>query len=120
MWFSVFIGIFDGLGFAGLVLTRFHDLSKIKELTMSSSTRVFIGLLLGVVVGLLLGNFAPDWVPKARSIAQPIGKLWLNALQMTIVPLVASLLIVGINQASDIAESGRVARRAPRLSARSH
>ncbi|MEO6172197.1 MAG: cation:dicarboxylase symporter family transporter, partial [Arenimonas sp.] len=79
---------------------------------MSSSSRVFVGLLLGVVVGLLLSNFAPDWVLKTSVIAQPIGKLWLNALQMTIVPLVASLLIVGINQASDIAESGRVARRA--------
>lgn len=79
---------------------------------MSSSARVFIGLLLGVVTGLLLSHFTPDWVPKISAVAQPIGKLWLNALQMTIVPLVASLLIVGINQASDIAESGRVARRA--------
>ena len=79
---------------------------------MSASTRVFIGLLGGVLVGLLLSQFLPSAVPQVTAIAQPIGKLWLNALQMTIVPLVVSLLIVGINQASDIAESGRVARRA--------
>ncbi len=79
---------------------------------MSASTRVFIGLLGGVLVGLLLSQFLPSAVPQVIAIAQPIGKLWLNALQMTIVPLVVSLLIVGINQASDIAESGRVARRA--------
>ena len=79
---------------------------------MTSSTRVFIGLLGGVLVGLLLSQFLPNAVVQVSAIAQPIGKLWLNALQMTIVPLVVSLLIVGINQASDIAESGRVARRA--------
>ncbi len=79
---------------------------------MTSSTRVFIGLLGGVIVGLLLSQFLPNAVPQVSAIAQPIGKLWLNALQMTIVPLVVSLLIVGINQASDIAESGRVAKRA--------
>ena len=79
---------------------------------MNSSTRVFTGLILGVFTGILLSRFMPDTVPQASAIAQPIGRLWLNALQMTIVPLVASLLIVGINQASDIAESGRVARRA--------
>lgn len=79
---------------------------------MTSSTRVFLGLILGVFTGILLSEFMPDAVPQATAIAQPIGRLWLNALQMTIVPLVASLLIVGINQASDIAESGRVARRA--------
>jgi Na+/H+-dicarboxylate symporter len=79
---------------------------------MSSSTRVFIGLLLGIFSGLALNAFSPDLVPSASAVAQPIGRLWLNALQMTIVPLVVSLLIVGINQANDVAESGRVARRA--------
>jgi proton glutamate symport protein len=86
--------------------------THIKRLLMTSSTRVFIGLLGGVLVGILLSQFLPSAVVQVSAIAQPIGKLWLNALQMTIVPLVVSLLIVGINQASDIAESGRVARRA--------
>ncbi|MBP6299203.1 MAG: dicarboxylate/amino acid:cation symporter [Arenimonas sp.] len=79
---------------------------------MTSSTRVFFGLILGAVSGILLSKFLPDVVPQATAIAQPIGRLWLNALQMTIVPLVVSLLIVGINQTSDVSESGRVARRA--------
>jgi Na+/H+-dicarboxylate symporter len=79
---------------------------------MTSSLRVFTGLLLGIFSGLTLNAVSPDLVPAASAIAQPIGKLWLNALQMTIVPLVVSLLIVGINQANDVAESGRVARRA--------
>ena len=36
------------------------------------------------------------WAEQAAGIAEPIGGLWLNALQMTIVPLVVSLLITGI------------------------
>src|SRR5690606_10421738 len=38
--------------------------------------------------------------------------LWLNALQMTVVPLVAALVVVGINSAADAAASGRTARTA--------
>lgn len=79
---------------------------------MSASTRVFLGLILGLITGTLLNRFAPDSVPAIAGIAQPVGRLWLNALQMSIVPLVASLLIVGINQANDIATSGRIARHA--------
>lgn len=79
---------------------------------MSASTRVFLGLLLGIVAGLGLSRFAPDAAAPVSAIAQPIGRLWLNALQMCIVPLVASLLVVGINQANDVATSGRIARKA--------
>jgi Na+/H+-dicarboxylate symporter len=81
-------------------------------MNMSPATRVFLGLLLGVLAGSLSSRLAPDAIPTLTAIAQPIGRLWLNALQMSIVPLVVSLLIVGINQANDIAESGRIARRA--------
>jgi Na+/H+-dicarboxylate symporter len=49
---------------------------------------------------------------QVADIVQPFGKLWLNALQMTVVPLVLSLVVVGVNTASDAASSGRVARRA--------
>lgn len=86
--------------------------TDLEELNMTASTRVFLGLLLGVITGILLSRFAPDAVAPATALAQPVGKLWLNALQMSIVPLVVSLLVVGINQANDIASSGRIARKA--------
>ena len=72
---------------------------------------VFAGLVLGAAVGLALDASAPAAAERAADIARPIGQLWLHALQMTIVPLVMSLLIVGIAQASDAAASGRIARR---------
>lgn len=78
----------------------------------SPATRVFAGLVLGILTGLACSRFAPDSVTVVSDALRPIGRLWLNALQMTIVPLVVSLLVVGINQANDIATSGRIARRA--------
>jgi Na+/H+-dicarboxylate symporter len=48
---------------------------------------------------------------RVADVVQPIGKLWLNALQMTVVPLVFALVVVGVTTASDAATSGRTARR---------
>ena len=79
---------------------------------ISPAQRVFAGLVLGILAGLMLSRLAPDSVDSVSALSRPIGRLWLNALQMTIVPLVVSLLVVGINQANDIATSGRIARRA--------
>ena len=79
---------------------------------MSQTTRVMAGLVAGVLVGILLAWQAPTLGVQVADLVQPFGKLWLNALQMTVVPLVLALVIVGVNQASDAAQSGRVARRA--------
>ncbi len=77
-----------------------------------ATARVMIGLAAGAVLGLLLARLAPDAAGHAATVARPIGKLWLAALQMTVVPLVLALVILGIATASDAAASGRVARRA--------
>lgn len=79
---------------------------------MSATTRVLIGLAVGAAIGLLLANQDPALALQVANVAQPIGKLWLNALQMTVVPLVLALVVVGVNTASDAAASGRIARRA--------
>ncbi len=40
-----------------------------------------------------------------------VGGLWLNALKMTVIPLVVSLLITGIAQSAEAARAGRIAGR---------
>jgi Na+/H+-dicarboxylate symporter len=56
------------------------------------------------------------WAPKAvqdgMSIVEALGSLWLNALRMTIVPLVFTLLVLGIASVADAAATGRLAARA--------
>lgn len=79
---------------------------------MSQTTRVMAGLVAGIVFGIILAWQSPDLGLQIAAIVEPFGKLWLNALQMTVVPLVFALVIVGINQASDAAHSGRVAKSA--------
>jgi Na+/H+-dicarboxylate symporter len=79
---------------------------------MSPTVRVLLGLALGAAVGLGLAAFDPALATNVAAVLQPAGKLWLAALQMTVVPLVLSLVVVGVNTASDAAASGRVARRA--------
>ncbi len=79
---------------------------------MSSTSRILLGLALGAILGLSLAWFDPILAKTAAVIVQPIGRLWLNALQMTVVPLVFALIIVGVSAANDAAASGRTARRA--------
>ena len=77
----------------------------------SLSARVVLALLLGLILGAVLhgADQTPEWVTET---AQAVGGLWLSALQMTVVPLVFALLVVGIAQAADAAATGRLAARA--------
>lgn len=74
------------------------------------------GILLALVAGLLLGiasaSVGGGWVDRAISIADSVGGMWLNALRMTVIPLVVSLLITGIAASAQAARASRVAGRA--------
>ncbi len=64
-------------------------------------------LAAGLVLGILLeGN---PLAGRVLPIADVVGTLWLRGLQMTIVPLVAALLVIGIVQTVAAASAGRVA-----------
>lgn len=78
----------------------------------SATARVLIALVLAAASGLLFAWIAPQPAATAADVLQPIGKLWINALQMTVVPLVGALVTLGVGTARDAAASGRMARRA--------
>jgi len=79
---------------------------------MSPTARVLAGLLSGAALGIALTALQPALAREVAGVAQPIGNLWLNALQMTVVPLVVALVVLGVASTSDAASSGRTARRA--------
>jgi Na+/H+-dicarboxylate symporter len=79
---------------------------------MTSTQRILLGLALGAAAGIALAHWTPDAAVRVADAVQPLGRLWLSALQMTVVPLVLSLVVVGANTATDAAASGRIARRA--------
>src|SRR3954468_19695720 len=63
---------------------------------MSATLRVFAALVLGLIAGAaVLAWPAPGLLALVR-IIEPIGTLWVNAIRMTVVPLVVSLLVAGV------------------------
>lgn len=75
---------------------------------MSSTTRVLLALIAGLLAGAAIA--ALD-IPALRSVAtviEPIGTIWVRALQMTLIPLVVSLLITGIVATVDTGATGRL------------
>jgi proton glutamate symport protein len=75
---------------------------------MSKATIILIALIGGVLIGMFIGNGAQSIVDAA----DVIGTLWLNAMRMTVVPLVVALLITGIAQTAAAARAGKLAGRA--------
>ena len=68
-------------------------------------------ILAALVAGLLLGAAVGDKIALLTQSADLIGTWWLNALRMTVIPLVVALLVTGIVQTADAASSGRTASR---------
>lgn len=69
----------------------------------------FAGLVAGLALGMVLAG--TDMLGALLVVAEPLGTLWLRALQMTIIPLVAALLVMGISQMAQAARAGAAARR---------
>ena len=68
-------------------------------------------LVLGLVAGSLSSRLGPQLHDGVIGTAGFIGTLWLNALKMTVIPLVVALLVVGIAKSAEAAQAGRVAGR---------
>ncbi len=71
---------------------------------MKLTTRIFLGLILGIIAGFLLQS-APEF---ATTYIKPFGTLFINMIKMIIVPLVFSSLIVGAASIGDIKSLGRI------------
>jgi proton glutamate symport protein len=69
---------------------------------------IISSLVFGLLTGIMIGDAALFII----EIADVIGALWLNAMRMTVIPLVVSILITGIVQAAAMARAGRMTVRA--------
>ena len=82
-----------------------------KEAERSGQALRAYGALIALVVGLGLGAVIGGRSAAALGVASFVGTLWLNALKMTVIPLVVALLVVGIAKSQEAASAGRVAGR---------
>ncbi len=78
---------------------------------MSLSTRVILSLFAGLAVGIVISAADVAVLERLAQVVEPVGTLWLNALRMTVIPLVVALLITGAATASETASTGKLASR---------
>lgn len=71
-------------------------------------------ILAGLVTGFMLGSWCTDPSGICGRILlaiEPVGQLWLNALRMTVLPLVFALLVTGVAEVRGQARGAPVAAR---------
>lgn len=87
-----------------------------RMIRLTPTSRLLIALIAGLIIGVALPSAGPDASRAVVSLVEPLGILWVNAIRMTVIPLVVSLLIVGIAGSRDTSAIGRVGLRALVLS----
>ena len=79
---------------------------------MRSATYVLAALAAGFVLGSLAAATSSPIALRLVSIIEPLGTLWVNAIRMTVVPLVVSVLITGVATGFGSRSLGRMGARA--------
>src|SRR5207244_2110495 len=88
-----------------------HQWRRLDDVAMKESTRVLLALGLAIAGGIAIAATGNASLVRAADFIAPFGTLWVNAIRMTVIPLVVSLLIVGVASAADIKSVGRIGRR---------
>jgi Na+/H+-dicarboxylate symporter len=75
---------------------------------MSLTTKVLLALVAGLAAGLAINASGSPALASVAGVAAPIGTLWINAIRMTVIPLVVGSLIVGVASAPNPRALGRL------------
>jgi Na+/H+-dicarboxylate symporter len=86
--------------------------SRTAALFSSLSLWVLVALIGGLAAGAAAQAYGIPGGTGTVALVEGLGQLWLNALRMTIIPLVFSLLVTGIASIADAAATGRLALKA--------
>ena len=82
-----------------------------KPITGARAGWVLLGLVVGLIVGALAARTGDGLREPALQAATIVGGLWLDALKMTVIPLIVALLVTGIARGAEAASAGRIAGR---------
>ena len=78
---------------------------------MALHNRILIGLILGAAAGVTV-NLSTGMTPAVTwivtNVTEPLGRVWLNALIMVVIPLVLSTLALGVAGLGDVSRLGRI------------
>ncbi|MCX7970946.1 MAG: cation:dicarboxylase symporter family transporter, partial [Negativicutes bacterium] len=73
-------------------------------LKLRLSTQIFIALVLGAICGSIFPDFGVD--------IKPVGDMFIRAIKMIVVPLIASTLVMGIAGTGEFRTLGRLGLKA--------
>ena len=79
-----------------------------KKMKISLAWQIVIALILGILVGAFLHNAPELRTDIVANVLQPLGKIFINLIKMIVVPLVLSMLILGIANAGDSKSVGKL------------
>jgi proton glutamate symport protein len=78
---------------------------------MSLTMKVLAALIGGLLAGFAIAATGVPALETAADWIEPLGRIWVNAIRMTVLPLVGSLLVVGV-VGTDVRAVGRIGGRA--------
>ncbi|MEP6915599.1 MAG: cation:dicarboxylase symporter family transporter [Acidobacteriota bacterium] len=82
--------------------------SSTRRRGLTLTQQIFVGLVLGIIVGALVEKFRPEWAIFFR----PFSQIFLRLIKMVIAPLIFATLVVGIAGAGHFKVVGRMGLRA--------
>ncbi|MFE5431636.1 cation:dicarboxylate symporter family transporter [Peribacillus simplex] len=74
-----------------------------KKFKLSLATQIFIGLILGIIVGAIFYGSE-----TAQNFLQPFGDIFLRMIKMIVVPIIVSSLIVAVAGVGDLKSVGKL------------
>ncbi|MDX2275874.1 MAG: cation:dicarboxylase symporter family transporter [Hyphomonadaceae bacterium] len=80
-------------------------------MTKLHSLFVLAGLVAGLGAGAAIHASGDATLEQASPYVEAFGGLWLNALRMTVIPLIVALLITGVASVADAAKTGGLVAR---------
>ena len=92
-------------------MTEQGSAAAAEPVRLSGTWPVLLALVAGLAVGIGTASLGDGVREPALKAANMVGGLWLNALKMTVIPLIVALLVTGIAKGAEAARGGRIAGR---------
>lgn len=82
-----------------------------RPLSGSRAYHIFAALIGGIILGALSTGLPGTVQGAALQVTNAAGGMWLNALQMTVIPLIVALMVTTVAKGADAAKTGRIAAK---------
>jgi len=82
-----------------------------RDLARSPTAHVVAACVAALALGILISVSGNTTLQAVAVATESVGTMWVNALRMTVIPLVVSLIVVSVGRFSDIRSAGRTGGR---------